>query len=690
MAVGFASYEIARSGLFVNERGLYVTGHNISNVNTPGYVRQQAMITDGSYQSNPNEYGMYQLGLGADIQQIRQIRHTFLDNTYRQENTTLGYWETRNKTFQDIQAILGEPMGSGLQGVMNQFWNSWQELSKEPDSLTARALVRQNGEAFVQKVNHVGTQLDKLQDDLNSEIQVRIDEVNQITEQIRKMNISILKTEVSGDGANDYRDQRNSLIDRLTKLVSADVVEMQDGQLDITLGGYFIVSKGESTKLYAGERSPGEIFNVPKIAGTNIEVSIKSGIIKGLMESRGEVAGVKGSIGNGTPNTKADIAFAVDISNTSASYLANVKSSIANYVDELKRAGIDYNLRLITFGNNVISNNNYGKDEISLANAIPALPTADAGNNFGGAAGVIEALEGISNYTSTNRYALVFTGESIEGNGGTAITDAIGYINRLNNLGVKASVVTDNAYFNAGNPGAEVGWSAVTSGTGGILYDINTAAGNYTGLMTSIGSDVRYDMNREVGVVPESNNIISDLRRRLNGLVNIMTREVNYLHSGGKTYDNKPGSDFFTAIDSQYPIEMGNIKLNDNLQDLNRITASLSGANGDNTNALNIANLRNVPALADAAGDLSIDDYYQSIILIVGYNGSDAQRISENQSKLVQSADSSRQAIMGVSMDEEMTNMMKYKFAYDASARTLNVIDEMIDTIISKMGLVGR
>ena len=123
----------------------------------------------------------------------------FLDNIYRLESTTLGYWETRAKTFNDIEAILAEPLGSGLQEVMNQFWDSWQELSKDPSSLTARAMVRQRAESLVYHINHVGMQLDRLQQDLNSELQVRIDEVNDITRQIAYLNVEILKIEVTND-----------------------------------------------------------------------------------------------------------------------------------------------------------------------------------------------------------------------------------------------------------------------------------------------------------------------------------------------------------------------------------------------------------------------------------------------------------------------------------------------------------
>lgn len=672
MGVSFASYEIARSGLFVSERGLYVTGHNISNVNTPGYVRQQAMFKNGPYETTYSKGGsMVQLGLGADIQQIRQIRHSFLDNIYRQENTTLGYWEARRKTFQDVQAILGEPMGAGLQNVLNQFWDSWQELSKEPDSLTVRALVRQRGEAMVYHINHLGTQLDKLQNDLNSEIRVRVDEVNQITEQIAKMNVAILQTEVSGDTANDYRDQRNNLIDRLTKLVNAEITEMQDGQIDVTLGGYFVVQKGIQTKLYTAERNTGELFYVPKLAGTNIEIPLRSGTIKGLLESRGEVSGAIGSTQNGTPNTKADVTFVVDVSSSSGLNMGNVISNITSYAQEMKKRGLDFNFRLVTtHGNNVVSNNSYDQANfnsfLTAVGSLAQVPATTATSDF---TTVFNAFGAMTFRPEDNKYAVIFTNDDASGETG-------GYNTILNNNGVKASVVTDTG----------VNWNLVTNGTSGQLYTGVAAA-------VSVGLDINNDRNADISLIGRTNNIISDLRTRLNALVNILCREVNTIHKSGKTMKGNPpadGDDFFTSVNSLRPLEMGNIRLNSNLVDLNNVAASISGAKGDNSNALRIANLRHESLLQDAQGILSTDEYYQAIILEVGNNGSDAMRISENQDKLVKSADASRTAITGVSMDEEMSNMMKYKFAYDASSRAINVIDEMIATVIEKMGLAGR
>ena len=643
MGVSFASYEIARSGLIVNERGLYVTGHNISNVNTAGYVRQQAMIRNGPVQTEYTRSGMIQYGLGADIQDIRQIRHTFLDNIYRQESTTLGYWESRQKAFQDVQAIMAEPMESGLQNVLNQFWDSWQELSKEPDSLTVRALVRQRSEALVQQINHMGTQLDRLQNDLNSEIAVRIDEVNDITQKIAKLNVMILKSEVSGDSANDYRDQRNSLLDRLTRLVKVDINEMQDGQVDVTLGGYFIVQKGVSTDLYVAERNPGENFYVAKLGGTNIEVPIKSGIIKGLMESRGEVSGAIGSYENGTPNTKADVVFYV---NTSTMSLADATVRIDEYKAELLKRGIDCNVTVIT---------------------------ADSADDLADAVNLTPALR-----TDSNKYGILLTNEPP--------ADMAALQAELTERGMEASVITSN-------PGD---WTGMVSAMNGQTYSYadfsSTTESVYTALANNMAGDTNADICKGISLVSDSLNIVSDMKARLNALVNVMLREINYLHQNGMNMKDPPtgGDAFFVTINSGRPLEMGNIKLNSNLSDLSNIAASKTGDSGDNANALEIANLRNKSLINDKAGILSLDDYYQAIILHMGNNGSDADRISASQGKLGHSADASRTSIAGVSMDEEMTNMMKYKFAYDAASRALNVIDSMMETIITRLGIVGR
>lgn len=708
MAVGFSSYDIARSGLTVSERGLFVTGHNLANVDTPGYVRQQAIIQTSAYLTEYGKNGrMFQYGLGADIQETRQIRHTFLDNIYRNENKSLGYWETRSKTFQDVEAILNDPMGDGLQKVMNQFWDSWQELSKEPDSLTTRALVRQRGQALVYHFNHIGQQMEKLQSDLNSEIRVRVDEVNSITSDIAKLNHLIASQEINGDSANDFRDQRNVLLDRLSKLCDAEQLEMQDGQVDITLGGYYLVSKGSSRNLYVEENATNGEYYYPMLEGTNIEVNIKSGILKGLMESRGEVAGIKGIPENGSPREKVDITFAIDTSmgtGTGAEeYLSKLRSTIDDYVNDLKKTGADFNIRFVRMNS---TSSVYGPDAVYTKTNIDAFLSDTAGLNSlftestdpdGEFSGLVDTLENLQSAGSfrqdATKLTYVFTNKSIDGNDGAPISDATSYINRLNAIGMKTSVITKTGLYGQGEVPTEIGWKAISAGTGGNVYDIGQDSSGFTEILVNINGDTRKAINAAMGNIPNSKNIVSDLKIKLNAMVNAIAKEINYLQKTGFTLDGSAGVDFFEAIDDRFPMQMGNIKLSDALlsdKGLNNITASATTAKGDNSIARRIANLRDTDFMTDSTGEVTADEFYRSIILNIGNGGSEATKVAENQIKLVQSAESQRNAISGVSMDEEMTNMMKFKFAYDASSRVLNIIDSMVENVIMAMGRVGR
>lgn len=680
MPVGFGSLEVARSGLYVNERGLFVTGHNISNVNTPGYTRQQAMIGTANYENGPK----YQLGLGADIQQIRQIRHTFLDNMYRQETQPLGYWETRSKTFQDVQAILGEPANNGLQNTLNQFWDSWQELSKDPSSLTARALVRQRGTALSTYFNHLGSQFDKLQEDLNSEIVIRVNEVNSLTENIAKLNVKISEAEVAKDSANDLRDQRNLSVDKLCKLVDCQINEMQDGQIDLVVGGYFLVNKDKSNTITMAQNTLGSNFSDPYISGARLPV--RGGILKGLLESRGEVKYNQGSTQNGSSYDRVDLVFAFNLNDISVqrdALLAKIDSIVKTYTDK----GFKVNLGYAGFnGTGTVVPTTFATDINSFKTGISAPAMA-----FTGSGAVSKLASTLSDSTTTNDILSAITDyDATAGSNNTARqvvlfsngpVDSTGIgqaANDLKNNDMHIMVVSDIA--NKPN-----------------LKDLPIITQDRFVDATAAGFDLGKEIIENVrncfyGDVDSTKNIIPDLRERLNLLVNAIAHEVNKLHTSGFTQgvNSHAGLDFFVAKKSNYPMEMGNIQLNSKFEDLNEIVSSYDGTNGDNTVALSISDIRHAAVIGNFGNVENMNDFYQSIIMNVGNGGAEAQRISDSQGMLINSLDTQRNSISGVSMDEEMTNMMKYQYAYGASARVMNVLDEMFESIINRLGIVGR
>ena len=692
MGVGFGGLEIARSGLFVSERGLDVTGHNISNVNTPGYSRQQAIGATASYQ----DMVTYQLGLGADIQEVRQIRHIFLDNVYRNESKTLGYWEAKQNTYFDIQSIMGETFSgteNGLQSTLNQFWDSWQELSKDPGNLTVRATVKQRGEMLTEYINHLGSQLDKAQTDLDLEIRDKIDEINKLTSDIAKLNLKICQMEINGDHANDLRDQRNLDIDKLSKLIDCRAYEMQDGMVDITVGGYFLVSKTDAETITAVQNTAGSLFIAPAIHGGKTLLPIKGGELKGLLESRGEVTGNKISLDNGNFSDKIDLVFAFNLDDTAAqreNLLANIDSIVKYYKDR----GISVRLGYTTFnststpplsttyfdlGPDGSSSVSEFKDEIegiSFATVVPTAPTA-AGKCTAALESIIGSVGGIdevSGWKNATRQIVL-----LSNNGLDPTENMTALAGRLKNENIHTLVVSD----------------IDNKGQLGILA---TATGDRFMSGAEVDADTMDDVVSEslrnciYGGVTDTDNSIPDVKRSLNLIINAVIREVNNLHKSGMTLgaNSHPGEDFFVPIDPNYPMQMGNIMVNPHLANLSEIAASRDSATGDNTVALAISDLRNAVLLGNIGDVQSIDGFYQSLVMSVGNKGNEAVNNYTSQNVLTFSIDNQRQAIMGVSMDEEMSNMMKFQYAYGASSRVMTAMTDMLDTIIERLGLVGR
>ncbi len=672
---GFASYEIARSGLFASERALYVTGHNISNVNTAGFSRQQAILASAT----PDYSGKFPQGLGVTIEQIRQIRNTFLDNVYRAENELLGYQETRLKTVNDIESILGEPMTDGLQSVLNQFWDSWHELSKSPESLTVRALVRQRASAFVDQANHIGEQLNKLQDDLDSEIKVRIDEINSLASNIADLNIKILKSENSGDFANDFRDERAVYIDRLSKLVNISVNEKQDSMVDIDIAGHFLVSRGDVSKIYAGENTLGSLYVAPRWKATDKLVEVRSGILKGILEARGEsVIGTIDSVSNGSPNVKSDITIAVDLSNVAD--LASLQANISQFIDRLENKGIDYRLNLVTYGGTTGSDvPQQFTDRASFEAAIAADPVIGGSANADFDSLVTHLQSTITYRNEANRYLVAFTDQNADAG---AVLDT--QIDNLNQLGMTTFIATDDTDGAAAGFQPDAGWQDMADSTGGKVYDLSAV--DYD----SLGLDVNSDVNQKMSTIPASNDVIPDIKRRLNALINIIAREVNSLHKTGVDIYGDPGEDFFIKEDNDFSMQMGNIKLNPIFSVLDRIAAAKTPATGDNALAQEIIELRHNSIFGNVSESQNGDDYYRSIILTLGNAGSESERVVDGQKKLLESAESRRTAISGVSMDEEMSNMIKFQYSYNAASKVVSLMDECFEHIINRLGMQGR
>lgn len=222
----FAGFNTATSGLFAAQRSLDVVGHNLSNVNTPGYTRQRMNQATARPLQLPGGKGP--IGLGVEMVSVTQIRNEFLDIQYRKESVTLGYWETRYTFLDQIDATFNEPAGKSISTVMNNFYASMNELAKEAADPTKRQVMVQNAVALCENLNFMSGRFEKLIKDLNEEVEGTVRKINTCAEQIATLNKQIFETEVDGSHANDLRDKRNLVLDELSKLADIQVVNVPD------------------------------------------------------------------------------------------------------------------------------------------------------------------------------------------------------------------------------------------------------------------------------------------------------------------------------------------------------------------------------------------------------------------------------------------------------------------------------
>ena len=188
------------------------------------------------------------------------------------------------------------------------------------------------------------------------------------------------------------------------------------------------------------------------------------------------------------------------------------------------------------------------------------------------------------------------------------------------------------------------------------------------------------------GAVDLRDSVIPEYLQALDDMAEALVTNVNALHQTGYNLDGTTtGIDFFNPTH----ISAANISLSGDIaNDVNNIAVSLSGEVGDNRNALAISDLRN--SLLMSRGTMTISGFYQSLVGKIGMDTGKSQNLKEDYELLVTQTENSRQSVQGVSLDEEMAQMIKYQHAFDAAARVITTMDEALDVVINGMGLVGR
>lgn len=243
----FGSLYIGTSGLRTSQNALNTTAHNMSNLDTEGFTRQQILLGTNEYNTlsvNPDSVANKQIGLGVYYSRVRQVRDEFLDKTYRQESGRSAFYEVSCNTLEEAETLLGELEGVSFQQSFEDLWTSVQELSKDPGNAITQGMLVQYSSIFLTRATSVYEGLEKYQDNLNTQIGQTVDKINALGKELMELNHEIQKIEVAGvEKANDLRDQRNAILDELSTYANITYDELADTTVKVRIEGNDFVNK---------------------------------------------------------------------------------------------------------------------------------------------------------------------------------------------------------------------------------------------------------------------------------------------------------------------------------------------------------------------------------------------------------------------------------------------------------------
>ncbi|MEC1770239.1 flagellar hook-associated protein FlgK [Schinkia azotoformans] len=559
----FYGLEVARRGIMTQQAALYVTGHNISNANTPGYTRQR--VNFEATQAYPpvgrdNAKIPGQMGTGVQAGDIQRIRDSFVDTQFRGETSKLGYWDAKSAMLSQMEDIMNEPSDTGLTKSLDGFWNSLQDLASQPQNSGARRVVRQRGIALANTFNYLNSSLKAVQKDYRNELGITESRVNSLLRQINQVNKQIGAIEPNGYLPNDLYDKRDSLVDELSSYV-------------------------------------------------NIKVEAKAS--------------------GGLSSVKAE--------------------------------GL-YNIYLTTPQGDILKDSN-GK-EIKLIDAIDDSSGTSVFNNT--AYGIHINYENRSEDDSPVQ-SITFL-QLNEQKAGFVIRDGEGNLKTIE----ENSVDADN--------------------TTSLKYQLDSfSALNTNGKLKGFIEGYGYTEGSE------KKGLFNEMLADLDTMVYTFATEFNRVHKAGWSLNeisnnaNDDDFDFFdlggltdaTGAASKIKVAKAIIDSVDN------IAAAEEASIGNGSNALKLANVKDT-ILTYGDSDTSAATFFQGMIGSLGDQASEANRMTEIAATLQSSVDQRRMSISNVSLDEEMTNMIKFQHAYNAAARQITLVDEILDKIINGMGLAGR
>jgi len=557
-----SSLNLGQRALSLNQRAMQTVGHNIANQGTEGFSRQH--VRSGT--SAPDPTGV---GGGADAQPTSRVYDKFVQRKILQETPRSGMFKTRGEFLQKIEIIFSETEGNGLHKALNEFWNSWSQLSNQPESEPARMQVKVQSDVLASRFRGMHSQLKGLRNEINGRLVATINQVNELGQKVAELNKQINSFEGGGQRiANDMRDARNQAIEDLSELVDVNSFEDPNGRTTVIIGRDWTLVEGNNRYQLEGKMKGGELgmLNIDGVSTNDNRRDLTRIFREGEMS---EMLRMRDDTIVEYQKNLDEIAF-----------------SLAGKVNKLHATGTGINSA------SEMMKSTFGLNSAALNQPLPFLK------------------DGIFQLHLVDPHNEILETYEIEIQAGKdTLPDIVQRLNQtINDPGLlRASIEGDGS------------------------------------LLLQSGSNYKFIFGEDQSSIAQ----------------------VLGLNS------------FFDTLKGAEDIQLSRHII----ENTNNISTGKDLIPGDNRVALEIAKLQTRPTMRDET--MTFDEYYNGVLTGMGLKIQRNQTEQAQQESMVRQFKEIRSSISAVNMDEELTDMMQYQKAYEASARFINTVDKMMETVIN-------
>jgi flagellar hook-associated protein 1 FlgK len=652
----------ALTGLEAALNALQVTGNNISNVNTPGYSREQVVQTT----QPASTYGGLYLGNGTDLTTVTRSYSNFVQTQVWSTTSSASGASTLNS---ELQALVNLVSGnqSGLSTSINQFFASGvAQVASSPSDIPSRQALISQAQSLAQTLSNAGAQLQSESSGVNQQIGQSITTINSLTQQIAQLNVQINSSTTANNNPNTLLDQRDQLITQLSGQLGVSVLQQGNSLNVFTNSGQVLVAGSQAYALTTASNpyDPSQTEVAYASNGAILSQSLQGGALGGLLQFRSQVL------------------------QPAQDSLGRIADAMAQSMNQQQAQGLDMygNLggAMFASGPVLVLANSANTSGASISGSIVNANQLSGDNyqlKFDGTSWSATDLStgqstSLSQSTSGGVTTLSFGGVQINVSGASAGNTFEVLPTRLGAVNFR-SVMTDPKAIAAASPyvssaGQMVSGSLQNTNLGNLTLSSGQYASGSAGAIVVGGVDVPTALQVTLTSGGTSGSSV--------GFVVTQPGSNTVLASGSVSLGGS-GTTIDVAYGSNPPGGYWSVNLSGNVAVSGDAFSLSAGGPGNGGNAQAMAALQSADTLGN--GTLSLQGAYTQLVGQVASQGNQAQSTLSAATAVAQQATAAQQSVSGVNLDQEAARLMQYQQAYQAAATAIQIGGSLFQSLIT-------